>query len=284
VDRDQALSLITGGESLTLELKASLSSRKPEGICKEIAALATSKGGHLLVGVSDDLQVIGVADAVALRDKIERWTVDLVSPTPLIDPRVVAIDEKEIVVVGVAKGASPIYSYDGRFYGRVGTSSCVLNPRQLIDVIRGRKIEDVISSLESSVAVAQSIASTALVSTAPAITAQGELATMNYGQVRQRIFDDLRTSPAFASLEASVAIAQSTASLALGGPASSIRGQGELATMNYEQIKHRLLADLTTAVAITAMRSELAALHSQLFMAETKIQSLETRLAKLNKI
>ncbi|MFN3726838.1 MAG: helix-turn-helix domain-containing protein [Allosphingosinicella sp.] len=68
MDSDQALSLIAGGESLTLELKASLSSRKPEGICKEIAALATSKGGHLLVGVSDDLQVIGVLDAVTIRE------------------------------------------------------------------------------------------------------------------------------------------------------------------------------------------------------------------------
>ncbi|MFN3726839.1 MAG: hypothetical protein ACK4SZ_11100 [Allosphingosinicella sp.] len=107
---------------------------------------------------------------------------------------------------------------------------------------------------------------------------------MSYGQVRQRIFDDLRTSPAFASLESSVAIAQSTASLAMAGPTSSIRGQGDLATMNYEQIKSRLLADLTTAVVITAIRSELAALHSQLFMAQTKIQSLETRLAKLKQI
>lgn len=99
--------------------------------------------------------------------KIERWTADLVVPTPLIDPKVVAIGEKEIVIVEVANGASPIYSYDGRFYGRIGTSSCVLNPRQLVDVVRGRKLEDVISSLESRVALAQSIASTAMISTAP---------------------------------------------------------------------------------------------------------------------
>src|SRR3954449_12098011 len=76
--------LIGGGESLTVEFKRELSSSRPRDICKEIAALATMQGGHLLVGVDDDGSVPGVSNPKEIIAKIESWVGAYVSPTPQI--------------------------------------------------------------------------------------------------------------------------------------------------------------------------------------------------------
>lgn len=52
--------LLQQPESKTLEFKRDLSS--PRHVVKTLVAFANSAGGRLILGVSDDRQVIGVAD------------------------------------------------------------------------------------------------------------------------------------------------------------------------------------------------------------------------------
>lgn len=284
MDAKRALELIAGGESLFVEFKSARSAGRPDSICKAIAAFAASKGGTLFIGVNDDGEVEGLVDPIGNGDRVERWAATLIFPAVIVDAASVTIDGKTILSVSVPDGTSPTYSYEGRFYARINRSSCVLKPEQLFDILRDRKVEDIIASLRTSVAIAQSTASTAMVSTAPAITGQGELATMSYAQVRDRIFSELRSAAAYLALESGIAVANSTASLALAGPANSIRGQGDLATSNYEQIKSRLFSELHSNLDIAMQRSETATLRAQLAIAETKIRTLEARLERLKQV
>ena len=118
---DDANAMIALGENVNVEFKAKLSSTNAKAICKEIAALAATTGGHLFVGVSDDGDIIGLENALEIRDKIERWSADLIIPPPVMNPTIVKVAGVEILVVEVANGTAPLYSFDDRFYIRVGT-------------------------------------------------------------------------------------------------------------------------------------------------------------------
>lgn len=50
--------LITQQEGKTFEFKRDLSS--PKSLLKSIVAFANTAGGHLIIGISDDKQIIGV--------------------------------------------------------------------------------------------------------------------------------------------------------------------------------------------------------------------------------
>ena len=263
---------IAKNERASIEFKSV--ARRAQGICKEIAAFATSQGGTLLIGVDNDRDILGVEKSVEVRDRIERWIYEHIAPAPAFDIQIVNLDEKDIIAVLVANGTAPFYNSHDIPYIRIGTSSQPIKPQHLIDLVRGRTVEDVIKSMEStlavmqtSISVTQSMSETSRYIPASAIDGQGELATMQYQQVRDRIFSDLPSAPVIAGLESSVAVAQSIASIAELRTAPHIENQGDLATMNYAELVARFIngPELSAALSqsevnsVSAMATALAA-------------------------
>lgn len=211
----QILEIAALGEAPTREFKRELSSNQPSAICKEIAALATSEGGHVLLGVTDDGRVVGVSDAARTLQRIESWIAALVSPKPIFFPQTLIVDAAEVISIYVVAGSGLFYMYENQAYWRVGTLSMPMTNGEIYDHIRGSTTEKRLNALKSEVAAAASLAvSMPRLSTAAMIQDQGELATKNYAQVRDAIFADLEASALVKQLRNDVMLASVTASLA----------------------------------------------------------------------
>lgn len=223
-----------------------------------------------------------------IKDKIERWVSDSIYPPPIIDFKIAILSKKSILAISVENTNFPVYTFDGQYYQRIGTSSVPVPPEKMADLIRGRPIEDILRSIEANISITQasaatahSLANIAMTSIAPAIAGQGDLATLNYSQLRDAIFRDLGQSPLIKSLEAGMALAQSLASLAMSSVAPAVQGQGDLATLNYDTIRQRLLEDFDVLNALRNIEARCAVLDSSLAFERAMRSTLEQRVATL---
>jgi ATP-dependent DNA helicase RecG len=128
--RSELLRLIRGGEDTYLELKVKLSN--PEKITQGIIALANTAGGVIIFGVTDQLKVEGVEDALGVRDELVRICREEVVPPliPLLDT--VSFDSgRQVVVLEVEGKKRPYRTRDGRFYIRFGAEKREISRREL---------------------------------------------------------------------------------------------------------------------------------------------------------
>ena len=102
--------LLQRGEGTTLEFKESLSS---SSFARELAALANTIGGRILLGVRDDGTVTGVKDSNVLRARIQDIARNCDPPV-----KVLAEPVGEVFVVHVRESdAKPVQCNDGFFWG-----------------------------------------------------------------------------------------------------------------------------------------------------------------------
>ena len=126
---------IQKGESKTLEFKQQLP--KGQQIAKTLIAFANSSGGKLIVGVSDDRQLVGIReDIFDLQDKITSMIYELCSPQLAAQIYIENIAGVELLVVEVARGSLfPYYLKSvGREQGtyiRLGASNRVASPENI---------------------------------------------------------------------------------------------------------------------------------------------------------
>ena len=113
---DQPLLLeIQKGESKTLEFKQQLP--KGQQIAKTLIAFANSSGGKLIVGVTDDRQLVGIQDDIfELQDKITSMIYELCTPQLAAQIYIENIDGVELLVVEVARGS--LFPYYLKSVGR----------------------------------------------------------------------------------------------------------------------------------------------------------------------
>jgi ATP-dependent DNA helicase RecG len=119
VSRTELLRMIRGGEDTYFELKVKLSNS--ERISQGIVALANTDGGVFVFGVSDQLRVEGVENALTVRDELVRICREDIFPplVPLVD--CISYDNgRQIVVLEVVGKKPPYRTKDGRFYMRFG--------------------------------------------------------------------------------------------------------------------------------------------------------------------
>ncbi len=113
--------LIKEGESETVEFKPSLS--QIDKIIESISAFSNTKGGRVLIGVSDKGEVlvvdIGKRTIENLANKIKQSTDPIVYPSI----RVERIDNKRVIVVDVEESKQKPVLASGRAYRRVGRSN-----------------------------------------------------------------------------------------------------------------------------------------------------------------
>ena len=133
---DQPLLLeIQKGESKTLEFKQQLP--KGQQIAKTLIAFANGSGGKLIVGVTDDRQLVGIQDDIfELQDKITSMIYELCAPQLAAQIYIENIDGVELLVVEVARGSLfPYYLKSvGREQGtyiRLGASNRVASPEHI---------------------------------------------------------------------------------------------------------------------------------------------------------
>ncbi|WP_420001505.1 ATP-binding protein [Acinetobacter sp. LF10] len=133
---DQQLLLeIQKGESKTLEFKQQLP--KGQQIAKTLIAFANGSGGKLIVGVTDDRQLVGIQDDIfELQDKITSMIYELCAPQLAAQIYIENIDGVELLVVEVARGSLfPYYLKSvGREQGtyiRLGASNRVASPEHI---------------------------------------------------------------------------------------------------------------------------------------------------------
>ncbi|MEV0695683.1 ATP-binding protein [Streptomyces sp. NPDC050388] len=122
--------LLANGEGQYLECKREV----PEGdsrkkMLKTIAAFASQDGGTVLIGVRDDLQVVGLPEGANVDKQVLQvvgMIRDNLEPVPAYETRVIDHDGKTVLAIEVS-GGGQMYAYrDGQraeFYVRVGPNT-----------------------------------------------------------------------------------------------------------------------------------------------------------------
>jgi ATP-dependent DNA helicase RecG len=129
------------GENQDLEYKSEFP-QNVRDIGKEIAAFATSNNGTILVGVSDDGDLVGIDSAMEHegRDEILRRVEGICRGTikPAITPtaRFAFEDEKAILVLLVPKGSQPVYYSNSIPYVRHITESRPAEPHEVVELVK----------------------------------------------------------------------------------------------------------------------------------------------------
>ena len=152
-----AKELMANGESTRVEYKSTLrinlhtnqTDKKMEHSClKTVAAFLNSQGGHLVIGVSDSGEVLGIQkDGFPSEDKMNLHLVNLIrdrmGPQHMlhIEPRFESVDGNRVLVVRCKPSNIPVYLKDGnteQFFTRTGAATTELLPSQIQVYIQQR--------------------------------------------------------------------------------------------------------------------------------------------------
>ena len=151
LEKDSILRRISGGESSVTEFKSTIRTnlhtgekdpRLEKAVLKTIVAFLNSRGGTLLIGVSDDGTVIGVDESsFESRDKMMLHLNNLIKSQigsqylPYISYRAVDFDSGTVIRVDCRPSDSPCFLIEGKtetFYVRSGPSSIDLHGNDLL--------------------------------------------------------------------------------------------------------------------------------------------------------
>jgi hypothetical protein len=138
--------LVAAGEGPQIEFKERVPEDK-EGrkkVCRTLAAFANDHGGHLLFGVNDDGQIVGISvdgAGQSRKDTVTRWITDLVDPHLGFSLTIVEVDGRAVLYVEVEEGASPPYGVDPAnpsYYIRRGATTFPASADDVRTIARAR--------------------------------------------------------------------------------------------------------------------------------------------------
>ncbi len=119
--------LIGQPESSVLEYKAVLPPSKI--VAQLIGSFANAAGGYIVLGVSDNLEIIGLSSDFHA-NTITHKALDLLSPRPHVDYKYIDHKGKKLYVIKVDKSEKPIL-IEGKLYKRVGSKNQLENPTEI---------------------------------------------------------------------------------------------------------------------------------------------------------
>ena len=119
-------------EGKTLEFKQDLSS--PRNIVKSLIAFANTAGGYLLIGISDDHQVVGVEQPLDEEERLTSILADSIRPKLLPNIELITCQQKTLLVVEVFPSSlRPHYvqseGIENGVYVRLGSSNRKADPQ-----------------------------------------------------------------------------------------------------------------------------------------------------------
>jgi predicted HTH transcriptional regulator len=153
--KEEIFELIKRGENENIEFKSTFRTnlhtneidRKVEySVLKTIAAFINSKGGTLLVGISDSKEIIGIEkDNFVSSDKLSLHITNLIktrlgkNSPPLIKYKFIDVDGKTILKIECEKGNKPVFlktqENEEEFYIRAGPSTAQIKGSELLEYI-----------------------------------------------------------------------------------------------------------------------------------------------------
>ena len=127
MNNDNMIGLIERGESTLVEFKETFDKETIE----TVGAFANTKGGSVLIGVSDKGKIKGITvGRTTLRD----WSNQISQSTePRLIPEIedLKIEEKEIVVIQIKEYPIKPISIKGKCYRRVGNTNRLMTPQEI---------------------------------------------------------------------------------------------------------------------------------------------------------
>lgn len=177
--------LLLEEENHSIEFKAVAT----RSIAKEVAAFSSSRGGLVVVGIRDgDHAVVGIGESFEVaRQKVQSWIHEFVRPAP--DYSIGRIEEAggDVMVVRVEAGREAAYAFDERFYYRNNEQSQPIPASELTRRFADARVSKGLAELANSLE-----RSHPKLHTAAGIAGQGDLATMTYRGLLDRLIADLR--------------------------------------------------------------------------------------------
>ena len=130
------------GEATAYDKKQQLEVKRPKSWLKSVSAFANGEGGTLVFGISDDDQVVGLADAESDAERISEEIKTKLDPVPAVNLVFKKVDGKKLVLLHVHKGQETPYYYIGDkqrlAFVRIGNESVVADRLKLKElVLRG---------------------------------------------------------------------------------------------------------------------------------------------------
>ena len=101
------------GEATAYDKKLQLEVKRPKSWLKSVSAFANGEGGTLVVGISEDDQVVGLADAESDAERISEEIKTKIDPIPAFNLEFKDVDGKKLVLLHVYKGQETPYYYIG---------------------------------------------------------------------------------------------------------------------------------------------------------------------------
>ena len=108
---------------------------------KTVSAFANYEGGTIIVGISDDGEIIGVEESKKIRESIEQAINDSIEPRPNFALKEEFIENKTLVVIEVYPGDNPPYMYKSETFKRSDTSTVKVDRNELIRLnLKGKNV------------------------------------------------------------------------------------------------------------------------------------------------
>lgn len=111
-------------ESNTLEYKEKVVDK----VFETLSALCNTNGGNVILGVTDNKEVVGIDLSNGKQESIINKTIDLLGIQPEIN--VFNIDDKKVMKIAVQKSSNPI-PYKGKYYKRVCNTTREMHREEL---------------------------------------------------------------------------------------------------------------------------------------------------------
>jgi len=130
--------LIALPEGKTLDFKRDLSSLRP--VMKNLVAFANTAGGTLVIGVTDDRQLVGLADVLQQEERLASAIADSIAPQLVPEIDIITYHGKNLLAVRVPFWRGPFYlkteGPDRGVYMRLGSESRRAGPELIAELTR----------------------------------------------------------------------------------------------------------------------------------------------------
>ena len=132
--------LIDNPETKTLGFKRDLSS--PRLVLQTLVAFANSAGSHLIIGVADDRQTVGVESPLDEEERLSNLIADSISPRLVPSIEMITMEGKTLLVVEVfLSGMRPHFlkaeGQQSGTYVRLGSTNRLATPQLVAELQRG---------------------------------------------------------------------------------------------------------------------------------------------------
>lgn len=133
--------LARAGEGLLVEFKEDLPLDEHRFL-DSVVAFANTSGGTILIGVSDDCEIVGVKkNPQEIRETITNWISEKCDPRPSYTMNQLEVDGKTVILVDVANGPTkPYHNLDRGFIVRRGASNRQARRSEVEEMFRSHQV------------------------------------------------------------------------------------------------------------------------------------------------